>query len=64
MSRHDLTVNAVLIVSTVGSERRDWAIYSIEQGPNLRGIVDVVGGDRRGRNPPGVGVHGDVQLAP
>ncbi len=35
MSRHDLTVDAVLIVSTVGGEQRDRAVYLIEQGPNL-----------------------------
>ncbi len=60
MSRHDLTLDAVLIVRTVGSEQRDRATHLIEQGPNLRGIIDVVGGDRRRRDLSGVGVHGDV----
>ena len=64
MTRHDLTVDAVLIVSTVGGKLRDRAIHLIEQEPNLRGIIDITGGQRRRRDLPNVGVHGNVQLAP
>ncbi len=64
ITRGDLAIDAVLIVSTVGSERGDRAIDLIEQRPDLRGIVDVAGGQRRRRDLPGVGIHGDVQLAP
>ena len=41
-----LAIDAVLVVSTVGGERRDRAINLIEQGPDLRGIIDVAGCDR------------------
>ncbi len=62
MTRHDLTVDAVLIVGTVGGERRDLAIYLVEQRPNLRGVIDIAGGQRRRHDLSGVSVHGDVQL--
>ena len=64
MTRDNLAVDAVLIVSTLGGERGHRTVYLIEQGANLRGIVDVVGGQRGRLDLPGVGVHGDVQLAP
>ena len=60
----DLAIDAGLVVSTVGGERRDRAINLVEQSADLRGIVDVIGGQRRRRDLPSVGVHGDVQLAP
>ena len=61
MACSDLPVDAVLVVSAVGGERRDRTIHLIEQGPDLRGVVDVAAGDRRRRDPSGVGVHGDVE---
>jgi len=64
MTCGDLAVDAVLIVSTVGSERGDRAFHLIQQDPNLRGVVDVAGGQNCRRDLPGVGIHGDVQLAP
>ena len=64
MSRHDLTVDAVLIVSIVGGERRHRAIYLIEQGADLGRVIDIAGGQRCRRNPSSVGVNGDVQLTP
>ena len=62
--RGNLAIDAVLIVSTVGSERSGQAIYLIEQRSDLRGIIDVVGGQRCRRDLPGVGIDSDVQLAP
>ncbi len=64
MTRGDLAVDAVLIVGAVGGERGNRAIHLIEQGADLGRIVDVAGGQRGRRNLPGVGVHGNVQLAP
>ena len=64
MTRDNLAVDAVLIVSTVGGERGHRTVHLIEQGTDLRGIVDVVGGQRGRLDLPGVGVHSDVQLAP
>ena len=39
MTGGDLAINAVLVVSTVGSERCDRATHLVEQGPFLRRIV-------------------------
>jgi len=61
MTGGDLAIDAVLVVSPVGGERRDRAIHLIEQGPDLRGVIDVARGQRRRRDLPGVGVHRDVQ---
>ena len=60
----DLAVDTVLIVSAVGGERRNRISHLIEQGPDLRGIVDVAGGQRRCCDLPGIGVHRNVQLTP
>ena len=43
ITRCDLAIDAVLIVRTAGSERRDRAIYLIERRSSLRGIVQVAG---------------------
>ena len=64
MASSDLAIDAVLIVSTVSGERRDRAIDPVEQRRNLRSIVDIAGRHCRRRNLSGVGVYGDVQLAP
>ena len=64
MARGDLAVDALLIIGAVGGERGDPAIHLIEQSPDLRGVIDVAGGQRGRRDLSGVGVHGNVQLAP
>ncbi len=64
MASSDLAIDAVLIVSTVSGERRDRAIDPVEQRRNLRSIVDIAGRHCHRRNLSGVGVYGDVQLAP
>lgn len=60
MTRDDIAVDTVLIVSTVGSQRGDGALHLIEQSANLRGIVHVTGGQRSRRDLAGVSVDGDV----
>ena len=37
----DLAAGAVLVVSAVGSERRDWAIHLVEQGAEM-GRIEAV----------------------
>ena len=64
MTRDNRAVDAVLIVDTVGGERAHRAVRLIEQGADLRGIVDVAGGQHRRRDPSGVSVHSEMQLAP
>src|SRR3954453_46797 len=49
-------VNAVLIVRTVAGERGDRAVHLVEQGPDLRAIIHVVGGQRGRHDLAGVGI--------
>jgi hypothetical protein len=62
--RGDLTVDAVLAVGAVGSERSDWVRDLIEQGTNLGGVIDIVRRQGGRGDLSGVGIHIDVQLAP
>jgi hypothetical protein len=64
MPRGDLAVDTVLIIRTVSGERGDRTTDLIEQRAGLGGVIDVVGGQRRRRELPGVGVHTDVQITP
>ena len=64
MTRGDLAIDAVLVVSAVGGERGERAINLIEQGTDLRSIVDVAGGQNCRGDLAGVGVHGNMRLAP
>ena len=64
MTHGDIAVDAILVVGAVGGERRDRATHLIEQRHNLRAVIDIGGSRCRRRDPPGVGVHGDVQLTP
>ena len=64
MTRGDLAIDAVLVVSAVGGERGERATHLIEQGTDLRSIVDVAGGQNCRGDLAGVGVHGNMRLAP
>jgi len=48
----------------VPNERRDGTTYLIEQYANLRGVINVVGRQRRSDDLACIGVHSDVQLTP
>ena len=47
MAGSDLAVDAVLVVCTIAGQRSDGIINLVEQGTDLRAIIDIIGGQRR-----------------
>ena len=64
MAGGDLRVDAVLVVRAIAGERGDRTRNLVEQGTDLRAVIDIIGGQRRGDDPARVGIDADVQLAP
>src|SRR5438309_9859305 len=64
MTGSDLAVDAVLVVCAIGGERGDGTIDLVEQGTDLRAVIDIIGGQRGGDDPTRVGIDADVQFAP
>src|SRR5436305_6931192 len=64
MAGSDLAVDAVLVVCTIAGQRSDGIINLVEQGTDLRAVIDIIGGQRRRDDPAGVGIDTDVQFAP
>src|SRR5882724_8119904 len=64
MTGSDRAVDAVLVVCAIAGERGDGTIDLVEQGTDLRAVIDIIGGQRRGDDPPRVGIDADVQFAP
>src|SRR6267378_646820 len=64
MTGSDRAVDAVLVVCAIGGERGDGTINPVEQGTDLRAVIDIIGGQCRGDDPPRVGIDADVQFAP
>ena len=56
--------NAFLIIGAIGGERCHGSRNLIEQGANLRTVVDLLCGQRSRDNLAGVGVQTNVQFAP
>ena len=57
-------VSSGLVVGAVAREGSERFVDPVEQGADLRGVVHVPGGQQRGDDAPGAGVHAEVQLAP
>ena len=64
MAGSDLAVDTVLVVCTIAGQRSDGIIDLVEQGTDLRAVIDITGGQRRRDDPAGVGIDTDVQFAP
>jgi len=64
MALGDAIVDAILIVAAVAGERGHRARDLVEQGTGLGRIVHVLGGQRRGHDPAGAGVHAKMQGPP
>jgi hypothetical protein len=64
MAGSDLAVDTVLVVCTIAGQRSDGIINLVEQGTDLRAVIDIIGGQRRRDDPAGVGIDTDVQFAP
>ncbi len=52
------------VVGAVAGEGGERSLDPVERGAHLRAVVHVPGGQGRGDDPPGAGVHAEVQLAP
>src|SRR6185369_6535057 len=48
MTGSDLAVDGVLVVCAIAGERGDGTIDLVEQGTDLRAVIDIIGGQRRG----------------
>ena len=53
-----------MIVGTITGEGGEWTWDLIEQGFNLRAIIDLAGRQFRREDLPGLSVNTDVQLSP
>src|SRR5260370_18928551 len=57
-------LDARWFVCTIAGQRSDGIINLVEQGTDLRAVIDIIGGQRRRDDPAGVGIDTDVQFAP
>ena len=61
MRGSDLAIDTFLIIRAVAGERGDGTINLIEQGTDLRAVVNIVGGQRRRDDLASLGINPDVQ---
>ena len=60
MRGSDLAINTFLIIRAVAGDRGDRTINLIEQGTDLRAVVNIVGGQRRRDDLASVRINPDV----
>src|SRR5215207_3578431 len=64
MAFGDRAGDAVLIVRSITRERSDQTRDLVEQGANLRAVIDIVGRQRRRDDPARVSIYANVELFP
>ena len=64
MTLADLTVNIVPIVRPIAGKRCNRARNLLQQGTELRAVIDILAGQLGGNDLSGVGVHPDMKLSP
>ena len=64
MTLADLTVDSVPIVRSIAGKRRSRSGNLLQQGTNLRAVIDIVAGQVGGDDLSSVGVHADMELSP
>src|SRR5215212_2784766 len=64
MARDDTAVDTLLIIRAIAGQRGDRAVDLVEQGTDLRAVIGLLVGQRRRDDPPGAGLHADVELLP
>ena len=64
MTLADLTVDIVAIIGAIASKRRNRASNLLQQGTDLRAVIDILAGQIGGNNLSRVGVHPDMELSP
>jgi hypothetical protein len=62
MAFSDAVVDASLIVGSITGEGGEWTGDLVEQGFNLRAVIDLAGRQFRREDLPGLSVNTDVQL--
>src|SRR6202035_3968454 len=64
MTLADLTVDIVAIIGAIAGKRRNRARNLLQQGTNLRAVIDILAGQLGGNDLSGVGVYADMELSP
>src|SRR5467141_4673693 len=64
MTLTDLTVDIVPIIGAVAGKRRNRSGNLLQQGTDLRAVIDILAGLLGGDDLSSVGVHPDVELSP
>ena len=64
MTLADLTVDIVPIVRPIAGKRRNRARNLLQQGTDLRAVIDILAGQLGGNDLSRVGVHPDMELSP
>src|SRR3954468_18535287 len=64
MTGSDRAVDAVLVVCAIAGERGDGTIDLVEQGTDLRAVIDIIAAQCRRNDLARVGIDADVQFAP
>src|SRR5215207_2168417 len=64
LARLDRTVYELAIVSAIGHDARDLSLDLLEQNWHLAGISGFLAGQHTRNDLAGLGINGDVQLAP
>src|ERR1700730_4719025 len=64
MTLADLTVDIVPIVRPIAGKRRNRSRNLLQQGTDLRAVIDILAGQLGGNDLSSVGVHPDMELSP
>ena len=64
MTLADLTVDIVAIIGAVTGKRRNRARNLLQQGTDLRAVIDILAGQLGGDDLSSVGIHPDMELSP
>jgi hypothetical protein len=64
MTPADLTVDIVAIIGAVAGKRRNRARNLLQQGADLRAVIDILAGQLGGDDLSSIGVHPDMELSP
>src|SRR5439155_5863263 len=64
MTLADLTVDIVAIIGAVAGKRRNRGRALLQQGTDLRAVIDILAGQLGGNDLSRVGVHPDMELSP
>src|SRR4029077_4272159 len=64
MTLAGLTVDIIPIVGSIAGKRRNRADNLLQQGTNLRAVIDILAGQLGGDDLSSVGVHAEMELSP